>query len=121
MLRGCGGTRRPPAPRGGVVLLLGVGGLHGLLLGGLQRGGVPASEAGAEEGDGGGGHELLGQAAARDAGRREEGRPRVLAGHARQHEGRASLHIQGRERVTAGYRGIEDGEEVTVEAFSVFL
>jgi hypothetical protein len=119
--RGCGGTRRPPAPRGGLVLLLRVGGLHGLLLGGLQRGGVgvrqpgprdeaapraagvaadaarasrrgrrrrrgvPAGEEGAEEDGGGGGHELLGQAATRDAGRREEGPPRVLAGRARQH------------------------------------
>jgi hypothetical protein len=63
--------------------------------GSRRRGGVPAGEEGVEEGDGGGRHELLGQAAARDPGRREEARPRVLAGRARQHEGKRSLHIQG--------------------------
>jgi hypothetical protein len=63
--------------------------------GSRRRGGVPVGEEGAEEGDGGGRHELLSQAAARNAGRREEARPRVLAGRARQHEGKRSLHIQG--------------------------
>jgi hypothetical protein len=87
-----------------------------------RRGGVPAGEEGAEEGGGGRTAasfwaKLL--RATRGAGKKHD-RGCSLAARGNTRAGGRSIS-RGRERVTAGYSGIEGGEEVTVVVKVVVL